>query len=257
MHKPEIRPLVVSTLLVDPAIQRPLDKRRVGKIAAELNLDALGVLTVSQRGNGDHILIDGQHRAEALKEAGQSTHKAVCRIFAGLSLAEEAEMFRLLNNTAKPLYVDVFRVRVIEGDPNAVDIARTLKRSGWKISSSTGTAAFAAIAAFERIYNMDPVAAERTIAVITRAWGHDPIGADGRIVEGIGLVLARHGDAVATDDLIERLSKFPAGPGALLGKARGLKELIGSTVPRAVAEVVVEEYNRRRRTKALPAWRSS
>lgn len=257
MHKPEIRPLIVSTLIVDPAIQRPLDRRRVAKIAAELSIDALGVLSISQRPNGDHIIIDGQHRAEAMKEAGLSSDKVVCRVFAGLTTAQEAEMFRLLNNTTKPLYVDVFRVRVIEGEPVAVDIARILQRYGWRLASSAGTNAFAAIAAFERIYKMDEVAAERALAVVTRSWGHDPLGADGRIVEGVGLVLVRYGDAVATEDLIERLAKFPGGAGNLLGKARGLKELIGSTVPRAVAEVVVEEYNRRRKTRALPAWRAA
>lgn len=256
MHEPDVYPLAVSTLMVDPRVQRPLDKRRVTKIAEALNFDALGVITVSRRDNGDNAVIDGQHRVEALREAGHGSMAVTCRVFKGLGLPEEAAMFRLLNNTAKPQYIDQFRVRVIEGDENAVAIARIITRHGWKIDMQTGSNTFAAVAALERIYNLDDISAERALVTVTRAWGHESNAGDGRIVEGVGLVHVRYGDAVETDDLIDRLSKVPGGPGALLGRARGLKDLIGSTVPRAVAEITVELYNARRRTKALPPWRA-
>lgn len=257
MNDPELRPLTVSALVVDPRVQRSLDTRRVARIADTLNLDAIGVITVSARDNGDYAVIDGQHRTAALREAGHGNGKAMCRVFAGLTLAEEAEMFRLLNNTAKPQYIDLFRVRVIEGDADAVDMARTLKRHGWKVLAGNGAGCFTAVAAFERIYNLDGEAAERTIATITRAWGRDAHNADGRLVEGIGLVYVRYGAAADSDDLIERLARFSGGSGALLGRARGLRDLVGSTVPRAVAEIVVEEYNRRRKTRALPPFRTA
>lgn len=256
MHQPDVYELAVSTLIVDPRIQRPLDKRRVTKIATSLNFDALGVITVSRRANGDNVILDGQHRAEALREAGHGSDAVTCRVFKGLDLPEEAAMFRLLNNTAKPQYIDQFRVRVIECDPNAVDIARIITRHGWKIDMQSGGNTFAAVAALERIYSLDDIAAEKAIVTVTRAWGHEQNASDGRIVEGIGLVHVRYQDAVETDDLIDRLAKFPGGPGALLGRARGLKDLVGSTVPRAVAEITVEIYNARRRTKALPPWRA-
>lgn len=257
MHQPDVSELAVSTFIVDPRIQRPLDKRRVTKIAEALNFDALGVITISRRDNGDNVVIDGQHRVEALREAGHGSEAVACRVFKGLNLPEEAAMFRLLNSTAKVQYIDQFRVRVIEGDPNAVDIARMIQRQGWQITMQSGGNAFAAVAALERVYNLDDIAAEKAIATVTRAWGHEQNSSDGRIVEGVGLVHVRYGDAIETEDLIDRLSKFPGGPGALLGRARGLKDLIGSTVPRAVAEITVELYNSRRRTKALPPWRAA
>ena len=42
----------------------------------------------------------------------------------------------------------------------------------------------------------------------------------------------------------------------MIGKARGLRDTLGGQVTRAVAEIVVEAYNARRKTKALRAWRS-
>lgn len=257
MHKPEIRPLLASNLLVDHTVQRPLDPRRVARIAAEFNFDALGTVTVSQRANGDHVIIDGQHRIEAMKEAGHSSSKVTCRVFSGLALSDEAAMFRLLNNTAKPQYLDLFRVRVVEGEPNAVALNRIAKRHGWAITHTPGDGSLHGIAAFERIYLMDPAAAETALATVTRAWGHAEAATDGRVLEGVGLVYARYGSAVEADALTDRLARFAGGPGRLLGRARGLREHIGSTLPRAVAEIVVEEYNRRRKGRALPGWRAS
>jgi hypothetical protein len=258
MHEgPEIQPLSVASLICDPEVQRSLDVRRVNKIAAELNPDALGTITVSHRSNGTYHIIDGQHRVGAVRLALGDDEKVTCRVFAGLSLEEEAGMFRLLNNTAKPQALDIFRVRVIEGEATAVGIAQMLERQGWQVSVAGRDGNFAAVTAIERIYRSEPDAAERAVSTATRAWGHANAAGDGRIVEAIGSVYLRYGAAVDPADMVERLARFPGGPGGLLGKGRGLKEMIGGTITSAIAEVAVETYNRARRTRALPPWRST
>lgn len=256
MRKPDLRPLRIADLIVDPDVQRDLDQRRVSKIADELNLDALGVVTVSHRQNGTYHIVDGQHRVAALKLAGDDGEKVMCRVFDSLTVQEEAELFRLLNNTAKPMAVDLFRVRVVEGDEVAVDIARLLADQGWRISWGTAQAGFSAVVALERVYRQEAAAAEKAISTVTRAWGHDSAAADGRLVEGIGLVYLRYGITVESADLVERLAKSGT-PSRLIGKARDLRDLIGGTVTKSLAEIVVELYNARRKTKALPPWRAS
>jgi hypothetical protein len=256
VRKPDIRPLKVTDLIVDSDVQRDLDQRRVAKIADDLNLEALGVITVSHRENGSYHIVDGQHRVAALKQAGGDGDKVMCRVFDGLTVQEEAELFRLLNNTAKPLAVDLFRVRVVEGDPAAVDLAHILNDHGWRIGSSTSTTIFAAVVALERVYRLEPAAAEKSVASLTRAWGHDPAAVDGRLVEGLGLVYVRYGTTVEVAEMVDRLAKSGT-PSRLIGKARDLRDLIGGTVTKALAEIVVELYNARRKTKALPPWRSA
>lgn len=256
MRKPDIRPLKVADLIVDPDVQRDLDQRRVAKIAEDLNLEALGVVTVSHRANGTYHIIDGQHRVAALKVAGGEGDKVMCRVFDDLAVQEEAELFRLLNNTAKPMAVDLFRVRVVEGEAAAIDISRILSDHGWKVGTSTSPSIFAAVVALERIYRLEPAAAEKSVASLTRAWGHEPAAVDGRLVEGLGLVYVRYGVTVEVAEMVDRLAKSGT-PSRLIGKARDLRDLIGSTVTRALAEIVVELYNARRKTKALPPWRSS
>lgn len=257
MHRPKVMQLPIRQLIVDPNVQRGLDRRRVTRIANELDVHALGVITVSQRPDGTYVVIDGQHRIEACKEAGRGELQVTARVYAGLTLPEEATLFRLLNNTAKPQFVDIFRVRVVEGEEVAVAVSQLAERYGWKVSvARTASGSLLAIQSLEAVFRKDPIAAERTMATITRAWGHDPAGTDGRIIAGLGLVYARYQDAVDVENLADRLARRGGGPNKLLGDARGLAELIHTTVARAMAEVLVELYNSRRKTKALPAWRS-
>lgn len=258
MHKADLKQMTVSSLIVDPDVQRNLDIRRVNKIVEEFNADALGTLTVSHRASGAHHIIDGQHRAAAVRVIGGDDKKVLCRIFNGLTIQEEAEMFRLLNNTAKPQVLDLFRVRVVEGEPTAVAITEILAGHGWTVgfgSSHTKTM-LAAVSAVERVYRLDPTALERALGTATRAWGHDAVCADGRLVEGLGLVYYHYDNALDPTELTARLARYAGGPAALLGKARGLKEMVGGSVPNSVADIIVEVYNRARRTKALPPWRS-
>lgn len=254
MPQSEIRQLATEMLIVDPAIQRSLDRRRVAKMVADYDAEAVGVLTVSRRTNGSYHIVDGQHRHAAARLALGESAELACRVFTGLSTEDEARLFRLLNNTAKPQAIDLFRVRVIEGDPAATDIDRMIRNAGWDIKIASDPHAFSAVAAADRVYKADPCALEKSITTISKAWGHDE--ADGRVFEGIGLLFARYGEAIELTALAERLSVFPGGQRALLGKARGLADLMSVPVVKAVAEVVVEVYNARRKTKALPAWRS-
>lgn len=257
MHSPDLRPLAVAHLVVDGDVQRSVDQRRVDQIAEALNLDALGTITVSHRKNGSYHIIDGQHRVAAVRLAGGDDEKVMCRVFDGLTVAEEAEMFRLLNNTAKPTAFDIFRVRIVEGDPVAVAIEQILDHHGWRLSSAPGDGCIDAVASIERIYRLDPDAVEKTMATVTRAWGRSGASRDGRVVGGIGLVYARYGVAVDVAELVNRMARFAGGPAGLLGKARGLKEMIGGQVISCVAEITVETYNRGRKTRALPPWRTT
>jgi hypothetical protein len=254
MLKSEIRRLKADQLMVDPAIQRNLDQRRVAKMASEYDPEAVGVLTVSRRDNGSYHIVDGQHRHAAARTVEGDKVELTCRVFSGLTDQDEARLFRWLNNTAKPQAIDLFRVKVIEGDPAATEIERMITGLGWEIRLSNGGHSFAAITAADRIYRADPTAVERSLATITRAWGFDEI--DGRVFEGLGLLYARHGSAIDLGALAERLAVSPGGQMALLGRARGLSDLLRIKVPSAVAEVTTELYNVKRKTKALPAWRS-
>jgi hypothetical protein len=257
MHSPDLRPLAVSSLIVDPEVQRSLDVRRVEKIAADLSHDALGTITVSHRANGSYHIIDGQHRVSAVRLAEGDSGEVMCRVFQKLTVEEEAAMFRLLNATAKPGALDLFRIRVVEREEVAVHINDMLDRNGFRLGLSTDGSVFAAVAAAERIYRQDPNALEWTLSTIVRAWGRDGAAADGRIVSGLGMVYIRYGTAVDPASMADKLARFAGGPAGLIGKSRGLRDIISGPVGSAVSEIIVETYNRSRKTRALPPWRTT
>lgn len=254
--KPAIVTIAPELLMVDPAVQRDLDPRRVTRMAENLDLDAVGVLTVSLRTGGEMAIVDGQHRRAALLEAGRGAIATECKLFRGLALQQEAALFRLLNATSKPSAIDLFRVRVVEGEEVAVGASRLIESFGWRISLRNNSEHFGAVVAFERIFRRDPAAAGAALGTVTKAWGHDRGGADGRLIEGLGLVFLRYGDALDGAFLSARFAKQPGGAAALIGKARGLASMLSVTVPQAVAEVTVGIYNHHRRRQLLPPWRS-
>lgn len=254
-HKSLQRKLPISKLIVDAKVQRGLDWPRVNRMAADFDRDALGTLVVSDRGNDLYHIIDGQHRAEAVRIAEGEDASVDCRIFLDLTKEDEAKLFRLYNNTAKLQALTKFLVRLEEQEPVATTINIILRKYGWKVSAGNSENTFAAVTAIEKTWNRDQLAVERTIATITRAWGHNTTAVHGAIVEGIGMVFARHGDVIDQKNLIERLSMFEGGPASFLGAARGLKSL-NRNVPNALAEFTVELYNKNKRSRALPSWRS-
>ena len=253
MNTPEIREIPVGDMIVDTRVQRTIDPNRVKGMAAVWDPRAAGTLTVSAREDGTFAVIDGQHRKEAAREAQGDKVTLTCRVFTGMTLEEEAHLFRLLNTTRIPLPVDRFRIRVAEKEDVAVSITSMLREYGWTVAHGRSAGMFAAVAAAERVYRLDPDALREAISTVTRAWGHDEM--DGRVLEGIGLVLARYPD-LDRAALIDRLGSYEGGPRGLLGYARQMSRRDSVLVPRAIAEIVVNTYNARRKTRAIPHWRS-
>lgn len=255
--KREIRSVPIGQMFVDPRYQRHLKVGRAQDIADHFDWSAFGVPVLSRRDDGRYAEVDCQHRIEAAKLIGLGDAEPMCEVFEGLTVAEEAALFRDRNNMEKVPLVDRFRARLVAGEERALDMMRILDRHGWKLqASSSGPGYFAAIGKLEKLYNASPLAAERTIAVLTRSWGYDPIAASGLLVDGLGRVFVRFGGQVEIDDLVDRLSRFPGGASSFLGQARGLQPIIGGTVGRAVGEKVIDLYNVRRKKTALPSLRS-
>lgn len=243
----------VGELSVDPKVQRGLKKSRVDTMAKDFHPEALGVLTTSVRPDGLIVLVDGQHRYRSA-EAADYRGPLQTNEYRGLTLQDEAALFRLLNKTEKVNPIDQFLVACVEGDPAAVRIARFLRDNGWSVAPTARKGHISAIRSLERVYALSPDAAGRTIAVLTAAYGHEPDAVQGSMVEGLGRMLAKYDDLVDLDDLARRLGGSPGGVNALLGHARGLKISQTGNLSMQVARVITGIYNERRRTTKLPAW---
>lgn len=244
----------VGDLWIDPNVQRALQKGRVTRMAAEFNPDALGVLTTSYRGPQRIATVDGQHRYRAA-EAAQYQGVLITKEYHGLTIQEEAALFRLLNTAQKPSAVDKFLVACVEQVPSAVAIAAFLTANGWTVGAYSGEGRITAIGSLERVYSLSADAASAAIAVLTQAYGHRPAAVQGSLVEGLGRLIARYGvAAIDLDDLAKRLAGIPGGPDGLVGNARGQALTRTGNLSTQVARVIHSLYNQRRRTTALPPW---
>jgi len=259
----EIETIPVAKLTVDPEVQRGVDKARVDKLAKDYQEAALGTIVVSHRGDGTYHVIDGQHRVLAAIAAGHGEGGMTCLVYEGLSRADEAAMFRRLNNTRSVTAVDKFRVRVVEGDLVAVSLNSILSRHGWRVEFGKTDGTFAAVSALEAVHRGKLAGPGDTtqicdtlIKTITEAWGHEASGVRAEIVSGLGAVLLRYNTRIDLAKLTAELGSCPGGPRGLVGKAKGLHQFRGGKLSDALAEVVVEMLNKNRRSNRLPEWRS-
>jgi hypothetical protein len=231
------------------------------KLREGFNPDGLGVPIVSRRSDGTYIWLDGQNRAELMRRAKWGDQKLPCRVFTGLSLAQEAALFLVHNDNRKVEPLHKFLARITAEDPDAVAINRIVEDLGWKIGEG-GAKSITAVKALDRVYASDKKddgsrgqALELTLRVVTEAWGYKPEAVDNRILGGIGSLINRFGDQIDKASLVKKLAEFPGGASGVIGKARGMQQYQGGTVQHCVGEVIHIAYNARRRTNLLPDWR--
>lgn len=250
-----------NELLVDRRVQRDeLNQRKVDKIFAEFNDDALGVLIVSRRKDRGLYIVDGWHRDEAAKRK-EPDYPLTCHVFEGLTLVQEAEMFLHYNYATQPSLLEKFKVRLAAEDPDSVLIDQITRNRGWKVDPQPGSGSIQAIGALYRIHEMskrieaEPHLLDMVLVVVTRAWGDDREGAQAVILEGLARVIAKHGDK---DGMIprlwEQLRDRSGGVKALHSEAQAMAKMRRGRVTTAVAELVVEAYNKGARSRALPRW---
>jgi hypothetical protein len=243
----------LDLLTTDPEVQRPLDDVRVNKIAKGFRWEAFGVPVVSRRPDGKEVVLDGQHRIAAARTAGFSSTGCRVLVYTGLSREQEAEMFRLLNDTKHPTALDLFLVALIERRPEEMEINSIIEDHGLKVVRS-GDRAFKAVAAARAVYNLGPDTLRRTLHILTSAWGVNALAVDSRLVHGVGRVAFRYNGAIDARRMTVNLAKYAGGAAGVIGAARQLHSIRSVPVTEAVADIVVRAYNKSKTTGALPEW---
>lgn len=243
-----------DSLCRDERVQRNLRVVRVKEITAKLDLDAIGVITVSRRPDGRLVVLDGGHRIQALLDNGLGEWEVTCKVFDGLTLKQEAGLFRRLNNTSRVTSIEDLLKGIVEGDKESVAISKIMERNGLQIALQSGPGLVSCAAAMRKVYRGQngPAALGFAINVAVASWGAHSDSVDGHLVTGLGAVYARYAEDVDRAALIRKLAKHQGGAPGLIGQALALKAMRPSTVGTAVARIVVDIYNRGRGRRSLP-----
>jgi hypothetical protein len=255
--------LPIVALESDPRVQRPLSETWVDKIAKNLDPDYIGIISVSDRGEGQYVILDGQHRVAALRQLGWLDQRIECKVHRGLSLAAEAALFVHLNDFRRPTYFDSFLKRITARDPDAVTIDEIVRGLGLKLDKQGLDGHIQCVRTLERIYrgenfnvkSRQPIVLREVLLLAKDAWGLTKESMNGDVLHGIGLLVLRYGKKVDKAHLRSKLAPLDGGPLGLLGRARTLRSLRGGTIANCVGEVITDLYNRGKREHKLPDWR--
>lgn len=250
-HKSYLDEIPFSALRFDAHVQRATILARVKKLIREWVLDDVGIITVSKRRDGYYV-IDGQHRVRAAMELGLGTTKVKCLVYTDLTLQEEARKFLTLNDSRLVSAFDKFNVGLVAGDELCVGIEATLKRHGLRVGRAKADGVAVCIDKIMAIGGRSLDLLDAVCRVIVETWGTRPVALEGLIFTALHQVLARYDGELDRAVLVQKLAKYRGGPSALIGNAKGLSDYRPITVASAAATIMVDTYNKSRRSGQLP-----
>lgn len=252
-----IQEVPLGKMATSRRVQRDLKQHRVDYLVANFELDDFGQPVVSWR-DGVYYIIDGQHRIEAIKiwlGKGWEIQKIECRVYQGLTEAEEADMFDRLNDVLSVSSFDKFKIRVTAGRETESVIDKIVKDEGLVISRDKLPGAVRAVGTLVRVYNRsNGEVLGRSLRIIRDAFGD--AGFDAGVIDGIGHLCQRYNGALDERVAVEKLSATRGGVNGLLGKAAILHKQTGNSRSQCVAAAAVDIINANRvsGTKRLPSW---
>ena len=128
----------VASLRVDPRYQRSMEGRRsqrlIERLCEKFRWAAFQAVVVTPEDDG-HLLIDGQHRAEAARRLGIARVPAI--VVENLSLAEQAGLFVDANQSRVIINsFSLYHARLTAGDPKARAVAEFCRAAGVEIPRS-------------------------------------------------------------------------------------------------------------------------
>ena len=258
IEKPQLRKVRPSEVITDHRAQRQLDMRRVNGMALDFREESFGVPAVSARPDGTYAVIDGQHRFATLREMGRGNTAVTCQVYTGLTLAEEAAMFRQLNDSKQLTAADVFRIAVTEEDPVAVAANHALTLWGWTMEGKRKNS-LRALSTLGYLWEVSPVYANTTLRVLAQSWGPTPVAGSALALRGTFAVLHRYRDlrpALDSDRLTLALAK-QGQASQFIARARGNAAGRGIAVVDGFADITVNAYNKVKKTLPLPTWDTS
>lgn len=248
--------IALAALKVDYGYQRRPTATRVKKLAREYDPHKVGVVSVAQRGQSGFFVIDGQHRILAAKDPACAVkiESVPCWVYEVSGIAEEAALFKALNDSAKVQALDEFKASVVSGDDaEAAKLDSIVRALGWKIGWAPGEVS--CVKALRRSFRMPhgEHAVKSALTACKAAYGEPPIG---EVFEGLARVFARYNGTIEPKRMSDVLASRVGGQARLRGDGRTLADVNGSRVAEGVAEAIRNTYNKGLRANRLPSMRN-
>jgi hypothetical protein len=183
-------------LKVDMSYQRSVSPDRVSSIAKNFNQQALGIVTLSIRENGELYIIDGQHRIEALKKMGKGNIQINAVVLFDLSIQDEANLFLIMNdNRTKPKKYDLHKAASASGNEITTSIDATLASLGLRIFDRPGDGNIRAVGTVHKVSSKIGLEKlEKVLKVMMEANGSHSSSLKAEYIEAVSAIIVQFKD---------------------------------------------------------------
>lgn len=247
--RPTHKLIAIDDLTIDIRVQKEsVSSANVNFIADHLDFSKLGTLTVSLRADGTIVILDGQHRWQALKKRGLGTYKIQCAVYEGLTLQQEGDLFIGLARRSAIRPFDKFRVGVTAKHEECLGVTEVCGKHAWRITAGGGkNGTTSCVQSLVRIWLQDKsgVLLNRVVVALTQAFGRDGNTLNGHVVDGMAKFLLAHGD-VDAKKLTDKLQASCSSPTQLITRARTRRETENGSLAANVCAVIERIYDSRK-----------
>jgi len=204
----------IELLQICKKYQRDRVASLVSVIVNGFNPCALGCPTVGKRRDGSLWIVDGQQRVESMRGLGHT--RVLCLVFRSRGVADEAEVFRIINRDRKKVNKNrEFIAGLAAGDEECYEIKKAVEGAGFcleldgKMQSDVTTIRSAST--LIQLYKKGktskiPNLIEMVLSTAKAAWGDDKAGFENLPLVGLAYFYAEH-PKVRTSRLITCLRK--------------------------------------------------
>lgn len=246
-HPFKVYGVPIGSMRVPQALvtQREYREAHANKLAAELDLDKLGLLILNHR-DGHYWVLDGQHRLAALEKFGfKKTDKVDCEVYENLTDAEMAEIFLGRDNRRRISVFDKFHVACTANRVRETSIRRMVEANGLRIGRSREENTIGAVGALGRVYDRSgDMVLGQSLRALRDGYAGDPAAFSPELILGVGLVFNRFNGRTDEKHMVSSLASHRHGHRGLIQRARTLHEKTGTSLDQCVAAAIVEAYNK-------------
>ena len=256
--KTEYKKINTKDLFVDDFYQRDIDPKRISRMVKNYDPCLVNVIKVSFR-DSKYWIFDGQHTTilEKTVRGNGGDVFVECKVFYGLTRADETELFIAQNGDAvPPKQAQKLKGLYNSGDADVVGMVNDTAKAGViidpKFTPSIGKSKIIAYSTIKRIYMRFKQENKINnyidmLHVINTAWNGSSDGFVREILNGMAKFFKVYAGKFKLCDLIKSLQKV--SPVSIVREGKSF--ITGSTTDAGYARVILQVYNKNRTTNRL------
>lgn len=250
-HTAGYKYIKASMIRIDTEYQRAISKSKINRMVKEWNIDICDPLKVSQRKDGTYWVFDGGHRLTAHKIMYGDDAPIMCRVYTGLTYAEEVRLFRDQNGIHTSVATrDDLRAGYNTGDEEVRNMVRSCAICGVRVSfeKRCGRTKYSCncVEAMNDAYKtLPPDLFVRMLNLIGKTWDGDCTSYQAGFIKGMKKLFLVTGGKFSDSEMKKSLSKYT--PDYFARNARD----VNGTLEMRYFKMFVKAYNVKRTTNRI------